>query len=141
MLQITPVDLTPGDLDHNYRELLVWAMVIPADDISDEELKEEERELLRHITGFHINSSEYGEESYAVGEGKYRTAALLLYLSMVHAMDSFRLGPDDVAFIKSYYPVDLIIDAEQNPHTKHIALRSLLSRGAVQVKVDHTVPY
>lgn len=139
MLHLAPVDLIPGDLGHNYRELLIWAMVIPADVINDDELSEDEPELLRHIRVFHIRSSAFGEQSFTVGEGKYRTAALLLYLSTIHGVGSFPLGIHDISFIKKYYPRHIIIDALHNEDTKHIALRSLLSKGHVEVKIEPAI--
>ena len=141
MLQIAPVDLIPGDLDHNYRELLIWAMVIPADQIDDDELSEDELELARHIKGFTIKSSEFGEQSFAVEKGKYRTAALLLYLSTIHGMESFHLGIHDIAFIKKYYPRHIVADAQYNADTKHVALRALLSKGYVEVKIEPSAHY
>lgn len=142
MLQIAPVELATGNLDRNYRELLIWAMVIPADDtISDEELAEEEHELARHIHGFHIHTAEYGEESFMVEKGKYRTAALLLYLSTIHGTNSFRLSGDDIAFIRNYFPPYIVADAQQNSDTKHTSLRALLSNGCFLVRVDLAIPH
>ena len=139
MLQTTPVDLISGDLDHNYRELLMWALVIAADAIDDEELAEEEEELLRHITSFTIVSTEYGEETFAVEKGKFRTAAVLLYLATIHGSDSFHPGASDLQFIREYFPASVVADVLDNPSTTtHLALRALLSKGYVQVKITHT---
>jgi hypothetical protein len=135
MLKVMDVHLIPGDLDKNYLAVLE-ALHLSTPDPDEEEMKDvEERLLPKQVSRFTIQVAD-DELVFEVGKGKYKTAALVLYLVEKHDLNPLRLGPRDIEFIRTYYPPYLIEEVRRDPKTKHTALRALLFEGPATVKVQ-----
>ncbi len=123
----------PHDLDHNYRELLVWKGLLKNEKASEAEVRTAELGLLEHIASFSIMSDSHPDLSAQVGPGKFKTALLLLYLASKDGAYSFVMDENARILVSQYYSEEVISDALSNPETAHTSVRVLLSEGRVTV--------
>lgn len=117
--------LKPGYLEHNYKELLVWANILPdAEEATAEEVSECESEIGRLIRSYTI-TSQHGEMTVEVGPGRYKSAILLYYLAS-HRGIGFHVRQEERQIVFDYFSLEIIEDAQMNPDTKHTTVRALL---------------
>lgn len=127
------VQLLPGDIRHNYVELLVWKRLIRDDTASDKKIASIEPNIRMHVTKFVIQSELWPVVSAEVGPGKYKTAMLLLYLAGEQKSSSFRMDDISRSIVRQYNSAEVLEDILSNPETEHLSVRALLSSGLVQV--------
>lgn len=125
--------MLPGDLNHNYRALLVWKRLLHKETATDAEIADIEPNIRMHISKFTIMSEGYADISAHVEAGKYKTAMFLLYLAWLHKSSSFRMDIESQALVTQYFTAEVINDALSNPQTTHHSVRTLLATGFVQV--------
>jgi hypothetical protein len=124
----------PHDLDHNYRELLVWKGLLRSETANDDEVGKAELRILDHIASFSISVDSRPVFLTDVGPGKFKTAMLLLYLASKDGGNTFVMDEDRRVLVSHYYSAEVINDALSDPQTTHTSVRALLSRGSVLVE-------
>jgi len=134
MLENLDVELIPGDLASNYQTILEAMLLLSERGADEEEMEEVEKNLLRRVPCFHVTTSENKLET-RVGQGKFKSAALILYFVEKYQHNPVRLSVEDTCFVREYFPADIINDALNNGQTSHTTVRALLSFGPVEVGI------
>jgi len=130
-MSFMPLKFVRGEMGTNFElAMLAYELAKQGEEIT----KEVEARVATLISAFTITVN--GEvHRTEVGESKYKSALLILYLADKFGKDQFRRDGSDREIIGIYFPKDLVekaIDGDQ----EHMTIYLLLAQGSVTIEIE-----
>jgi hypothetical protein len=123
-----------GDMNQNFRALLLHFGLLSSIDATDKEVKLAEARVKELIPSFSLSRNGMEATKIDVGEGKYKSALLLLFLA--DGKKKFHRSTTERQLTEMFFTPKIISDAKNPELDNHSVVRALLADGSLSIEIE-----